>query len=188
MLDGSPAGDLHGDGEQDGAPPAGGDDQKPKTVEEAEAIWRNRVSGKDRAHNAEVATLRGQITALESQIKAKPTTGSEDDPREGEVQRLRQELEAEKAARVMDSRKAKYPFAADTLDDDTLARMDEAKLAALNARLDDTDVPAPGYRPSLDPNRAARRPSSPTSPEEKSVDDLKSDLRRYAPEFQASLE
>ncbi len=184
MPDGSPSDDLHDSGSDEGGEST---QSATQTVEEVEAIWRNRVSGKDRAHNAEIATLKSQIRALEAQQSA--SAGKDDsgpDPRDEELTRLRRELDTERASRIMDARKAKYPFAADTLDDATMAAMPEEKLAALNARLDDTSDEAPRRTPN-DPNRATRRTNQPTSPDEKSIDDLKSDLRKYEGEFINSL-
>lgn len=155
--------------------------QDAQSVEEVEAIWRNRMSGKDKAHAAETKALRDQIAGLESQQKANPQQGG-DDPREAEIARLRQELEQTKIVSAIETRKAKYPFASDSLDDETLARMDEARLAGLNARLG-TEAEPQRRGSYSDPNAAQRRTQTATPPTEKSPEDLKSDLRKYSPGF-----
>lgn len=177
------------DGTQTASPTEGGEQgdttevvsSGAQSVEEVEAFWRNRMSGKDKADAAEKKALREQIAALESQQKASPQQGG-DDPREAEIARLKQELEQTKVMSAIETRKAKYPFAADSLDDDTLARMDEARLAGLNARLG-TEAEPQRKGSYSDPNAAQRRTQTATPPTEKSPDDLKSDLRKYSPGF-----
>ena len=62
-----------------------------QTVEEVEAFWRNRSSGKDRAHNAETTALKAQIEAL----KTAPAPGpSGESPEAEQVRTLREELAA----------------------------------------------------------------------------------------------
>jgi hypothetical protein len=159
--------------------------EEAKSVEEVEAIWRNRMSGKDKAHAAESKALRDRIAALEAKQEASPKQGDGADPREAEIERLKQELEQTKVMSAIETRKAKYPFASDSLDDETLARMDEARLAGLNARLGTESEPQRGT--FTDPNAAQRRTQKSTSPTEKSADDLKSDLRKMSPGFVSDL-
>jgi len=157
-----------------------------------EAIWKNRVAGKDRAHAAETATLRQQLDEQNRRLQAME---AERQQREGsdlsEVERLRQQLaekdqaiETERRQRVLDTRRVKYADAAEALDEDVLAAMDEAKLAALNARLSSGEEPPAPIDPSA-PKRGSTAP--PKSQEDKSVEELESDLRKYSPEFEASV-
>lgn len=157
----------------------------PQTVEEVEAIWRNRVSGKDRAHAAETATLRQQIEEYKTRLTQKEVTDLEG-ASDAEQWKARYEAEQQRAdaaerQRLVDVRMAKYGAAAETLDEATIASMDEAKLAALNARLSGDD---PVRVIPIDPNAAPKRPSTPpAAPREKSVAELESDLAKYAPEM-----
>lgn len=179
-----PDGTLTADSTDDSASTADTSEQpvssSAQSVEEVEAFWRNRMSGKDRADAAEKKVLREQIAALEAQVKSKPGEQTGDDVRDAEIARLKQELEQTKITSMVENRRAKYGLAAETLDDETLARMDEARLAALNARLGNE---AAGRSSFTDPNAAQRRNQTPTSATAKSADDLKSDLRKYAPGF-----
>ncbi len=162
-----------------------------RTPEQIEAIWRNRVAGKDRAHAAEAATLRQQIADYEARL-AQRTQQENAEMSEAEREKARadaaeQQLAAERQARVLDVRKVKYAAAAEHLDEPTLAAMDEAKLASLNARLTDDGEGTPPP-PVMDPSSAPRRSAAPpTSAKEKSVEELEADLRKYEPEFEASL-
>lgn len=161
----------------------------PQTVDEVEAIWRNRVSGKDRAHAAETATLRQQIEDYKSRLTQKEVTDLEG-ASDAEQWKARYEAEQQRAdaaerQRLLDVRTAKYGAAAETLDEATIASMDEARLAALNARLQGDDTPR---AIPMDPNAAPKRSSTPpASPREKSVAELESDLAKYEPEMLDAL-
>ena len=162
--------------------------KEPQTVEEVEAIWKNRVSGKDRAHAAESATLREQIADLNRRLATKAETDMED---ASDAEQWKSKYDAEKQRaddaerqRALDVRSVKYAAAAENLDEATLASMDEGKLAALNARLQGDEAPPPS---PMDPNAAPRRSSAPPAPREKSVEELEADLERYGPEYAASL-
>lgn len=170
------------------------DEQPEQTVEEVEAIWKNRVSQKDRAHDAEVKALRARAEAAEARAARKAEADAEGSS-EAEVWKTRYEeaqktADQEREARLIEVREAKYPLAAEALEPAILATMDEGKLAALNARLDnEADAPAPSKGSQIDPNAAPRRSPAPPKPTEaKSVAELESDLKRYGPEFAASIE
>lgn len=157
-------------------PPVGAQE---RTVEQVEAEYRGRISGKDR----EAQALRDQLARY--QAAETERTAAEQAARTaelGEVESLRQQLAQEQTGRVLDTRTARYPFAAETLSTEALLAMDDAKLSALEQRLAPT-----GARPAprVDPNTPPRVPVG--APAEKSTDDLKADLKNLAPEFIASL-
>ena len=156
-----------------------------RTAEEVEAEYKARLSGKDRAHAATEQALRDQIAALQGE---KTTAQQQADGTLSEVDALKAQLKAEQEARRKDSmeyqqtlRSTKYPNAADALDATTLATMDEAKLAGLEARLTQAPTPRP-----VDPNTPPATPSAPASTD-KTAAELKEDLRKMAPDFAATL-
>lgn len=164
-----------------------------RTPDEIEAIWRNRIAGKDRAHAAETSTLRQQLEEANRRAAAAEARKAQEaaaEMSEAEQWKARAEEAERRAAeierqRVLDVRTAKYGAAAEALDADVLAAMDEAKLAALNARLTGDEAPAP---PLIDPNSPRRQSASPApSPREKSVEELEADLRKFEPEFEGRL-
>lgn len=185
------------------APPEATDEQQPepqpevaeeeRTPESVEAIWKNRVAGKDRAHAAETATLRQQLeverTAREA-LERQRQTGVVDEQSEAaqwkaKAEAAEQQAADVKAAALVEVRSVKYAAAAEALDDPkVLAAYDEAKLAALNARLSGDEASPP---PVIDPN-SPRRPTSPPPTREKGIAELESDLKKYEPEFKASLD
>lgn len=162
------------------------------TAEQVEAIWKNRVSQKDRAHAAAEAALRGQVDELNRQLQGRQ---SEEQASMSDVEREKARADAaeQRAAeaerqRAVDIRTLKYAAAAESLDPTELAVIDEARLAALDARLrGDPEAPAPP--PRVDPNTAPKRSSAPPAPlREKSVAELESDLKRLEPEYRQQLE
>lgn len=176
------------------------------TAEEVEAIWKNRVAGKDRAHAQETATLRSQnadltsrIQALEREQEARNMDNlSEAEQWKAKAEAAERELANERATNVVQTRTLKYGAAAEALDAQTLASMDEAKLAALNTRLgggaplppEEGTPPAPEQStestPPVLPDQAPRRSPNPTSgPRDKEVGELESDLERFAPGWMA---
>jgi hypothetical protein len=160
------------------------------TVEGIEAIWKNRVAGKDRAHAAETAELRRQIEERDRRLAEKQERESAD-MTDAEREKARADAAEQRLAEiernaVRDVRQVKFAAAAEVLDEGTLVGMDEAKLAALNARLSGDEGTPP---PPIDPN-APRRPSNapPAAPRDKSVEELEADLRKHEPSFVASLQ
>ena len=137
------------------------------TVEEAEAYWQKRISGKDRAHNAAEQALRQELESLRA-AQAGTTQGAGGQSSGGtttgpnpEVTRLQQELERERSARVVDTRKAKYPALAGAgTPDAVFAAADEATLARLNALADDGQTMTGAFAPTA-PRRDAAAPPKP---------------------------
>jgi hypothetical protein len=113
---------------------------------------------------------------------AKPAEG--ESPEAARLRELEQQLENERQARKIDSLKAQYPLAASTLGDG-IAYMEPAKLAGLEAALDNGTSSAP----IIDPNSAGRRGamSAPKPMAEKSIDELKSELKALTPAYQQML-
>lgn len=156
-----------------------------KTVEEVEAYWRNRVSKKDQAHAAAERTLREELETLQGRQAAAATAspagaGQSGSTSEAEAALRRQieqtnaALEAEKAARVIDQRKAKYPLLAQQgLEDAVFASASDASLAKLNALAD--DEPSGTFIAPTGPKRGAPTTAKPT--EQKTKDELLADLR-----------
>jgi hypothetical protein len=135
-----------------GSPPEGTPSQ-PLTAEEVEAQWKHRVSQKDRAHAAAEQALRDENVALQRQLSAltaaprTPANGQSapagDDPRVATLQEQlansQRAIEVERQARVLDTRKAKYPALAQQVGDagaSVFQTADEATLAKLNALAD----------------------------------------------------
>lgn len=192
MLEGSPPDPAPESQATEVTPPAEGEvTPEAATPEQIEAIWKNRVAGKDRAHAAAEQALRDQIAELNGKLAGKAAVDAENmteveraNARAEAAERRANEIEQQ---RVLDVRRVKYASAAEAVDDDAvLATMDEAKLAALNARLTGDETPPPTT--VIDPN-AARRPSSatPAAPRERSIEELEADLKNQAPAFSESL-
>jgi hypothetical protein len=164
---------------QENTPPASGEQQTtpeapvegtpespaaPLTPEEVEAQWKHRVSQKDRAHAAAEQALRDENDALKRRLEAstaprpqsngQPSNGGGNDPT---VEALREQLaeqqrqtEAERQARVIEQRKAKYPALARGVGEagnSIFSTADEATLARLNAQYDDSPLPAEPHLP-----------------------------------------
>lgn len=160
-------------------PPAEGQNGSPApnlTVEEVENQWRHRVSQKDRAHAAAEQALRDENDALKRRLEAttaprpqssgQSATGGGNDQ---EVEALRAQLdeqrratEAERQARVIEQRKAKYPALARGIGDagsSIFSTADEATLAKLNAQYDDGT--STGTFASATPRRTPPSPAKP---------------------------
>lgn len=170
------------------ATPTEGSSEQPSTrsAEEVEAEYKARLSGKDKAHSAEVAELRRQLEAAQQTSQSAATQGEQATQ---SVEQLRQQLaEAQKAQQKQQQefqaqlRTTKYPYAAEALDPQVLATMDEAKLSGLNARLTPSR-PGAGVDPSTPPRTTEQ--AKPT--EEKSSAELKADLARLGPAFANEL-
>lgn len=154
-----------------------------QTVEEVEAIYRNRMSGKDRAHNAETAALREQIEALKA---APPPAPVGESPEAAQVRELQAQLAAAQAEAKMATLRQQYPQAAGVLGDE-ITKLSPEKVAAIEAYYDGGQQ---GPSPMVDPNAAARGNSSVQGPtakplSEKTKDELLADLAKAAPTIQA---
>lgn len=153
------------------------------SVEEAEAFYRHRMSGKDRAHNAETAALRAQIEAL----KAPPATPPVAESAEAvQLREAREELAREREARQAEALLRQYPAAAGILGD-SIVKLPVEKIAAIEAFAENGQVP-----PRVDPNMAPRARSGMPPQAEKPAKDmtkeeLTSRLRELAPRYQEAL-
>jgi hypothetical protein len=144
------------------------------------------LSGKDKAHAAEVAALRAQ---LESEQGHAQTATQQQEAAGDEVAALKRQLaEAQKQNQTQQRdfqqtiRSTKYPYAAEALDPETLATMDEAKLAGLDARLKPSTPVVP-----VDPNTPQGGTTAPKPPSEMSSKELKEQLARQAGQFAEEL-
>jgi hypothetical protein len=171
-----------------GSPTDGGDanstpngvEAQPQSVAEVEAFWRNRFSARDKAHNAETAALKAQLEAMQ---KAPVTPQAGESPEAARVRELEAALEAERYARYSATLASKYPDAAAVLGDQ-IATLPEEKVAAINAGFGSASGPI--IDPNAAPRRAANIPA--VKPvEEKSIDELKDDLRALTPAYKQML-
>lgn len=146
------------------------------TPEDIEAYWRTRTSGIDkkwRALEAENKVLRERESASKSGTESAGNATGTDAANEL-VSRLQAELEAERKARISDTRAAKYPHAAKAVGDvNILAAMDEANLASLNESLTPVGTAS---RPT-DPNNPGRTVKGPKPISEMTTEELKAHLR-----------
>jgi hypothetical protein len=169
-----------GDATGDAVAPSGA-----QTVEEAEAIHRARMSGKDKSHNAEVASLKAQIAALQA-----PAAPVGESPEAAQIRQLREDLAKAQAEARGESLKRQYPATADVLGDEVV-NLPPEKLAAIEARFNDQmGITSPP--PRVDHNAAARGNGAIQSPSakpysEKSKDELLAELQSVAPAFQRAL-
>lgn len=162
-------------------------EQPARTAEQVEAEWQSRHTALGRQHAAEVQALKDQLATAQTGQQAATQTSEQAG---SEVEALKRQLaQAEQANKQQAQdfsaqlRATKYPFAAEALDPQVLAAMDEAKLAGLNARLAPVRATVP-----VDPSTPQRDSAVPKPTAEKSVAELQADLARYAPEFAASIE
>lgn len=163
-----------------------------RTLEDVEAEWANRMSGKDKAHAAEIKALKEQHAAelaaagnsahqLTEEARAKMTDA---EALAAENATLKTSLEAERKGRVLDTRKAKFPAASESLGDDVVATMDEEKLTALEARLATPGAVPP---PAVPLSNTAAKTGGDQPITEKTSADLIADLERFSPGFVADL-
>jgi hypothetical protein len=167
-----------------------GSPAQPLTAEEVEAQWKHRVSQKDRSHAAAEQALRDENDALKRRLEAttapRPQSNGQSagGTNDREVEALRTELEeqrrateTERQARVIESRKAKYPALAREVGDagtSIFATADEATLAKLNARADDGS--STGTFASATPRRTA--PAQQKALGDMSKAEIEAELRR----------
>ena len=160
-------------------------EQATRTPEQVEAEWQARQSALGRQHAAETQALRAQVAALEaSQKDSSQRTVAENDAIKTELENTKRQLVETQRTALVQTRAARFPNAADALEPDVLAAMDEAKLAGLEARL------APQVSPSAPPlaSSTPAKGSSAAKPlSEKSIAELEADLKRYGPQFEKEL-
>lgn len=166
------------------------------SVEEVEAYWKNRQSQEASAHSVREQVLREQVATLEGTAKATRVDEARDTAaNQTEVQRLtaentalREQNSADKAAALTETRKAKYPFAAENIDASTLGQMDEANLAGLNEKLKPSSTGGISPTAIMDANAAGRPTPSASKPlSEKTREELMSDLKAQGPAFVESF-
>jgi hypothetical protein len=167
------------DAQPDGSAPA-----TPQTPEEVEAIWRNRFSQRDRAHNAEVESLRQQMEGLQRSVEAsqagQPAQSGEPSYKARYEQTAR-ELETERQARQTSERRLRFPALAGEVppDDPMWASSRDETLARLNATF--AAPPRPEPTGHVDANNPARQVVTSKTPNEMSKDELLQELARVAP-------
>ena len=154
--------------------------QQVRTPEQVEAEWSAKQAALGRQYAAETKALREQLAAMQAsqQQVLQTATGTQ-----SEAEALKQQLAQEQAQRKAEReqytaslRATQYPNAAEALDPQVLATMDEAKLAGLEARLSPSKF-------AIDPSTPARVQTAPKSIDEKTLDELKADLARMGPAF-----
>jgi hypothetical protein len=154
--------------------------QAARTPEQVEAEWSAKQAALGRQYAAETKALREQVSALQaSQSTAQQVvsgTQSEAEALKQQLAESQKQLQQREQEYTADLRATKYPNAAEALDPQVLATMDEAKLAGLEARL----TPS---RFAIDPSTPARTSSAPKNIEDKTLDELKADLARMGPAF-----
>jgi hypothetical protein len=186
-----PPGDLtNGQASQ---PTEGSEPPAPQTPEEVEAIWRNRFSQRDRAHNAEVQSLRDQLTALQ-QTPPPPApsadgTVSPDSGYKARWEQTQRELQQEREARAIDQRRGKYAALAGEVpaaDPMWASALDES-LARLNAQLSGPPAP-PAPTGPIDRNNPRRDLGTPMkNPDDMTKDELLQELARLSPAEEARM-
>ncbi len=151
-------------------------EQPTRTAEQVEAEWQSRHTALGRQHAAEVQSLKDQLAAAQADQQSATSTSEQAG---SEVEALKRQLaEAQKREQAnaqnyaRDLRTTKYPYAAEALDPQSLATMDEAKLAGLNARLTpQAPRPGAGIDPSTPPKTQGEKPIT-----EKTAAELKADI------------
>jgi hypothetical protein len=164
----------------------------PQTAEEVEAIWRNRFSQRDRAHNAEIQSLKEQMDDLKRSSQSSAAAPADGQPADGgykaRYEQLQRELESEKALRAVDARRGKYPALGSEVaaDDPMWTSAKDETLARLNAQLSAPPKPAPTGH--IDPNNPAKTPANTKKLDQMTADELKRELQRLSPAEQARMD
>jgi len=165
-------------------PAEGSAPTEPQTPEEVEAIWRNRFSQRDRAHNAEVQSLQEQLAALKTSPPSQPPGGggNPDDGYKARYEQTQQELQQERQLRAIEARRGKFPALAQEVaaDDPLWASAKDETLSRLNATIA-VPPPLPSTGP-IDPNNPRRdaRPAT-KDPMQMTKDELLRELQRLSP-------
>lgn len=163
---------------------AGSAPAAPQTPEEVEAIWRNRFSQRDRAHNAEVESLRTQMETLQRSVEATqagtPATGGEPSYK-ARYEATARELETERQARQTTERRLRFPALAGEIapDDPMWVSSRDETLARLNATF---SAPPPAEPTGhVDANNPVRQTVTHKPAAEMTKDELLQELARLAP-------
>lgn len=163
---------------------------QPRTVEEVEAEYKARISGKDKAHAAEAEALRQENARLKeaddlrrkAEEEARTANMTADQRAQEHIKTLTQQMEDKDRAHMVELRKIKYPTVASELDEAVLLVTDESKLAGLEAKLSGSTAAVPP--PSLiDPNSSVRQNGTTPDVREKTTDELKADLAKQSAAF-----
>jgi septal ring factor EnvC (AmiA/AmiB activator) len=156
--------------------------QQTRTPEQVEAEWSAKQAALGRQYAATERALREEIASLKASQQSAVETAS---GTQTEAEALRKQLaDQEKRLQQREQeytanlRATKYPLAAETLEPQVLATMDEARLAGLEARLTPHRPPM-----GIDSSTPPRTASAPKSPDEMSVEEMKAELERLAPAF-----
>lgn len=165
--------------ETESASPEGTPEAQPTTVEEVEAIWKKRVSGKDKAHEAEVRELRRQLEVSKNPAASAPAGET---PEQIRIRELEDRLKQAEVEKSLAERKARFPHAAEDLGED-IASVDEARLARLEARLAAEEAAPP---PIMSSN-SARRGEPAQTPTEPTREDLLRQLAEISPLYEEAL-
>jgi hypothetical protein len=187
---GQPDGQAPAPGEGQQPTPDGSPEPQPQTVEEVQAIWQNRFSQRDRAHNAEVESLRRQLAEASGQPSAPATAAGEPgstptDSYKARFEATQQELEQVRRQATVNDRRARYPALAGEIaaTDPVWAQANDESLARMNA-LAGTPAKPPPTGP-IDANQPSRQPVMAKDPSQMSKDELLQELSRMSPAEQA---
>ena len=172
--------------------PEGSAPAQPQTPEEVEAIWRNRFSQRDRAHNAEVESLRRQVGELRgtgTPSAAADGTTPAGNSYKAQYEAAQQELEQVRREATVANRRAQFPALAGEIaaTDPVWASANEESLARMNALVGAPPRPAPAG--PIDQNQPPRTPTGPRKAlDQMSKDELLQELARQSPAEAARME
>jgi len=163
------------------------DEAPPQTVEEVEALWKNRVSQKDKAHAAAEKVLRDEIAALKAKPASTEPNGDVAQQQAASQQRIT-ELERQVEEERVKNLQMKYPVLAQQVGEDTsLFKMtDEATLARLNALGEQTPAAPAQPPPIMDPS-TPKRTASTQQTHEPTSDELKGQLKKEEAAWKESV-
>jgi hypothetical protein len=167
------------------AAPEGSAPPVPQTPEDVEAIWRNRFSQRDRAHNAEVESLRSQMETLQRSVEARadgqPVQSNGEPSYKARYEATQRELEVERQARQTTERRLRYPALAGEVapDDPMWVSSRDETLARLNATF--AAPPRPEPTGHVDANNPVRQTVTNKPIAEMTKDELLNELRNLAP-------
>lgn len=150
----------------------------PQTVEEVEALWKNRVSQKDKAHAAAEKVLRDELAVLKAKPASTETNGdaAQQEAQKQRIAELEQQVEGERVKNLQ----MKYPVLAKQVGEDIslFKTTDEATLAKLNAL---GEQPATGTPPIMDHSTPKRTSAGGQTPHEPTSAELKGQLMKEEP-------
>jgi hypothetical protein len=171
-------------GEAQPAEQAGSAPAVSQTPEEVEAIWRNRFSQRDRAHNAEVEELRRQMEGLQRSVEggqAGAAAAGGEPSYKVRYEQTQRELEQERQARQMTERRLRFPALAGEIaaDDPLWVSSRDETLARLNATY--SAPPRPEPTGHVDANNPVRATVTQKSIADMTKEELLQELSNLAP-------